>query len=83
MRLHISLDDEIVADLDARVGRRRRSAFIAEALRLALDERRRWDEIEAALGAIPDSGHEWDEDPAAWVHTQRRAPGGGPLPLVE
>ena len=73
MRLHISLDDEIVADLDARVGRRRRSAFIAEALRRALNERRRWDEIEAALGAIPDSGHEWDEDPAAWVHAQRRS----------
>jgi Arc/MetJ-type ribon-helix-helix transcriptional regulator len=73
MRLHISLDDEIVADLDARVGRRRRSAFIAEALRRALDERRRWEEIEAALGAIPDSGHDWDEDPAAWVHSERRS----------
>jgi Arc/MetJ family transcription regulator len=73
MRLHISLDKEIVADLDARIGRRRRSAFIAEALRQALDERRRWDEIEAALGAIPDSGHEWDQDPAAWVRSQRRS----------
>jgi Arc/MetJ-type ribon-helix-helix transcriptional regulator len=73
MRLHISLDDEMVADLDARVGRRRRSAFIAEALRRALDERRRWDEIESALGSIPDSGHEWDQDPAAWVRAQRRS----------
>jgi Arc/MetJ-type ribon-helix-helix transcriptional regulator len=73
MRLHISLDDEMVADLDARVGRRRRSAFIAEALRRALDERRRWDEIESALGSIPDSGHEWDQDPAAWVRSQRRS----------
>jgi hypothetical protein len=73
MRLHISLDDEIVAALDARVGRRQRSAFIAEAVRRALDERRRWDEIEAALGALPDTGHEWDEDPAAWVREQRRS----------
>jgi Arc/MetJ-type ribon-helix-helix transcriptional regulator len=73
VRLHISLDDEMVADLDARVGRRRRSAFIAEALRRALDERRRWDEIESALGSIPDSGHEWDQDPAAWVRAQRRS----------
>jgi len=73
MRLHISLDDAIVADLDARVGRRRRSAFIGEALRRALEERRRWDEIEAALGTIPDSGHEWDEDPGTWVHAQRRS----------
>jgi predicted transcriptional regulator len=73
MRLHISLDDEIVAALDARVGRRQRSAFIAEAVRRALDERRRWDEIEAALGALPNTGHEWDEDPAAWVREQRRS----------
>jgi predicted transcriptional regulator len=73
MRLHISLDDEIVAALDARVGGRQRSAFIAEAVRRALDERRRWDEIEAALGALPDTGHEWDEDPAAWVREQRRS----------
>jgi Arc/MetJ-type ribon-helix-helix transcriptional regulator len=76
MRLHISLDDEMVADLDTRVGRRRRSAFIAEALRRALDERRRWDEIESALGSIPDSGHEWDQDPAAWVRAQRRSDAG-------
>jgi predicted transcriptional regulator len=73
MRLHISLDDAIVAALDARVGRRQRSGFIAEALRRALEERSRWDEIEAALGALPDTGHEWDEDPAAWVRDQRRS----------
>ena len=73
MRLLISLDDQIVAALDARVGSRQRSAFIAEALRRALDERWRWDEIEAAVGALPDTGHEWDEDPAAWVREQRRS----------
>lgn len=72
MRLHISLDDDLVADLDARVGSRRRSAFIAEMLRHALDDEGRWDDIEAALGALPDSGHEWDDDPAGWVRAQRR-----------
>jgi Arc/MetJ-type ribon-helix-helix transcriptional regulator len=72
MRVHISLDEELVAELDSRVGRRRRSAFIAETVRRALDDRRRWDAIEEAIGAIPDRGHGWDADPAAWVRWQRR-----------
>jgi Arc/MetJ family transcription regulator len=72
MRMHIVLDDELVAELDRRAGKRRRSAFIAELVRRALDDERRWDEIEAALASIPDSGHEWDKDPAAWVRAQRR-----------
>lgn len=72
MRLHISLEDELVAELDRRVGRRRRSAFIAASLRRALDDARRWEDIESALGAVEDAGHEWDDDPAAWVRAQRR-----------
>jgi Arc/MetJ family transcription regulator len=72
MRLHIALDDDLVADLDRRVGPRRRSAFIAELVRRGLDDERRWDDIEAALGSLSDSGHEWDGDPAAWVQAQRR-----------
>jgi Arc/MetJ-type ribon-helix-helix transcriptional regulator len=72
MRLHISLDDELVAQLDRRVGRRRRSAFIAATLQRALDDEQRWDEIEASLGTLADRGHAWDADPAAWVHEQRR-----------
>jgi Arc/MetJ family transcription regulator len=72
MRLHISLDDGLVAQLDRRVGRRRRSAFIAATLRRALDDQQRWDEIEASLGALADEGHTWDVDPAAWVREQRR-----------
>jgi hypothetical protein len=72
MRLHISLADELVAELDRRVGPRRRSSFIAAAVRRAIDDERRWDLIESALGSIEDEGHEWDEDPAAWVRSQRR-----------
>ena len=59
--------------LDARVGARRRSSFIAEAVRRALDDEHRWELIESAIGALPDAAHEWDTDPAAWVHTQRHA----------
>lgn len=71
MRLHIALDDALVAELDRRVGPRRRSAFIAELIRRGLDDERRWDDIEASLGQLPDHGHDWDADPAAWVRAQR------------
>jgi hypothetical protein len=73
MRLHIALRDELVAELDRRVGPRRRSAFIARAVEAALDDERRWELIESSLGSIPDEGHEWDADPASWVREQRRA----------
>ena len=71
MRLHITLDDHLVAELDRRAGARGRCAFIAQAIRRALEDERRWDDIEAALGTIPYTGHEWDEDPAHWVRRQR------------
>ena len=71
MRLHISLDDEIVRALDGRVGRRQRSTFIAAAVRHALDDERRWQDIEDAVGALADSEHDWDRDPARWVRQQR------------
>lgn len=73
MRLHITVEDALVRDLDERAGPRGRSAFIVAALRQALDSERRWDVIEASLGGIDDSGHEWDSDPAAWVRAERRA----------
>ena len=73
MRLHINLEDDLVAELDKQVGKRKRSSFITALIREALDERRRWRQIEASFGSIEDGGHEWDEDPAAWVRAQRRA----------
>ncbi len=72
MRLHISLDDDLVARLDERVGRRRRSEFIGATIRRALEDEQRWEDIEAAVAAIPERGHEWDPDPGSWVRSQRR-----------
>jgi hypothetical protein len=66
------LDDDLVAELDRRVGRRRRSAFIARTLERVLDDERRWDEIVATLDSIAGEGHEWDDDAGAWVREQRR-----------
>ncbi len=73
MRLHISLDDQLVRALDGRVGQRQRSAFIAAAIERALDDERRWEDIERAIGAFADSPHAWDADPAGWVREQRAA----------
>ncbi|MBA3244643.1 MAG: hypothetical protein H0T61_05635 [Actinobacteria bacterium] len=71
MRLHITLADDLVAQVDRRVGPRRRSAFIARTVEQALDDARRWDEIVASLGALSD-GHDWDGDSGEWVREQRR-----------
>jgi len=72
MRLHITLDEGLVTELDRRAGRGRRSAFIARMVERALADERRWEEIEAALGGVEDGGHEWDRNPAAWVRAERR-----------
>lgn len=71
MRMHIQLPDDLVAELDARLGTRQRSAFLTTLIRRALDDERRWDELEAVLGSIDDVSHDWDEDPAGWVRAQR------------
>lgn len=76
MRLHISLEEDLVKQLDRRVGARRRSSFIAEAVQQALEDERRRELIESSLGAISASGHGWDDDPAAWVRRQRRLDAG-------
>lgn len=73
MRLHITLPDDVVADLDRRVGPRCRSGFIVSAVRAALEDERRWELVESAFGTIDDTGHEWDEDPATWVRAGRRS----------
>lgn len=71
MRLHILLDDDLVAEIDRRAGERRRSEFIAGVLRCAIDDDARWDDIEAALGSLEGREHAWDADAASWVREQR------------
>ena len=71
MRLHILLDEDLVAEIDKRAGQRKRSEFIARVVREALDSETRWDDIEASLGTLEGTEHEWDADTAAWVREQR------------
>lgn len=73
MRVHITLEEQVVRALDRRVGARRRSSFVARAVERALEDEQRWELIESSLGTIKDRGHDWDPDPARWVHQGRRA----------
>ena len=72
MRLHIELDDDLVARVDEIAGSRGRSAFVRRALEAALTTELRWRRLKTAAGAVPDTGHDWDHDPATWVRQQRR-----------
>lgn len=73
MRMHIELADDLVAQVDQLAGTRGRSAFVRAAIERAVEQQRRWDDIEAAAGGISSEGHDWDADPAAWVREQRRS----------
>ena len=72
MRMHLELDDELVAKVDELAGPRGRSAFVRTAIERAVQQELRWSNIRAAAGTIGDHGHEWDGDPAGWVREQRR-----------
>ncbi len=72
VRVHISLDPKLVKAVDRRVGKRKRSAWIAERVRRALEDDQRWDDIEAAIGSAPDFGSDWGMSAAEWVRAQRR-----------
>lgn len=72
MRMHIEVDDSLIAEVDQVVGTRGRSAYVRSAIERALRQDQRWAALESAAGAISD-GHEWDADPAAWVRAQRQA----------
>lgn len=71
MRLHIEIEDALVAEVDRVAGPRRRSQFVRAAVVDAVERRRRWELIRSARGVIGDQGHEWDADPGAWVTAQR------------
>lgn len=73
VRVHISLDPKLVKAVDRRVGKRKRSAFIADTVRRALEDEQRRADIEAAIGSAPDFGNDWGMSPAEWVHAQRRS----------
>ncbi len=73
MRMHIDIDDELVARIDDAAGARGRSRFIREAVLSALEHKARAELIRSSRGTVAASGHGWDADAASWVRGQRRS----------
>jgi hypothetical protein len=69
-RAHVILPVELVADIDALVGKRGRSAFLTQ---IARDEiQRRQEALRQATGAWKDEDHpELAQGAAAWVRASR------------
>lgn len=73
MRMHIELDDDLVAQVDQLTGPRGRSTFVRVAIQRAVEQEQRWAALDSAAASIDDTGHGWDPDPAEWVRNQRQA----------
>ncbi len=72
-RTHITLPEEVRADLDRLVGKRDRSRFITEAVRKALLIARQKEALHQAAGAWKDKDHpELKTGASAWVRKLRR-----------
>ena len=72
-RTHITLPEEVRADLDRLVEKRNRSRFITEAVRKALLLARQKEALQQAAGSWKDEDHpELKAGAAAWVSRMRR-----------
>ena len=75
MRAHIVVPDELIAEIDARVGQRKRSRFIAEAIEAQLRNIKALEAFDAVAGSLVDvdiPGWETPESASEWVRAMRR-----------
>lgn len=80
-RVHVVLPHELIQTIDALVGQRRRSQFIAETVAEELRRRRlraALAEMDGALADVDIPGWETPEAAAEWVRALRR---GDPVPV--
>jgi metal-responsive CopG/Arc/MetJ family transcriptional regulator len=74
MRTHVVLPEDLIADVDSIVGKRKRSRFIEEAVRQSVRRAKLRMALEQARGIIDLDDHpEWStpEKISAWVREQR------------
>jgi metal-responsive CopG/Arc/MetJ family transcriptional regulator len=77
MRTHVILRDELVEEVDKRVGKRRRSEFINEAVEVQLKRLRLIESAEEAGGSLKGvdiPGWETEESTLEWVRKMRTSP---------
>lgn len=75
MRAHIVVPDTLIAEVDARVGQRKRSRFIAEAIAEKLRRVELLDAYDAFAGSLADvdiPGWETPESTTEWVRALRQ-----------
>jgi Arc/MetJ-type ribon-helix-helix transcriptional regulator len=72
-RTHIVIPEELATQIDALVGKRRRSQFLTEAAKRELQRLRQLKALESARGAWKDKAHpELARGAVRWVKTLRR-----------
>ena len=75
VRMHIVVPDDVIEEVDRLVGRRRRSAFFAEAARERLRRERLRETMKEAAGILKAKDYpEWEtpQKVAAWVRKLRQ-----------
>ncbi|MDO8749862.1 MAG: ribbon-helix-helix domain-containing protein [Dehalococcoidia bacterium] len=75
MRTHLILPEEMVKEVDALVGKRKRSQFVGEAVREKLRRENLLAALAATAGILSAEDYpEWatSEEVAAWVHDMRQ-----------
>lgn len=70
-RVHIVVPEELTAELDRMVGKRGRSALVAELIDREIRRRRFELALEAAEGVFTDETSPQWNNPAKWVHQLR------------
>jgi metal-responsive CopG/Arc/MetJ family transcriptional regulator len=76
VRIRVSMPRALVEEIDRRVGKKGRSAFIAEAAEQELRRLRRIEALDEFAGSLKDVdilGWETSESAAEWVREQHRA----------
>lgn len=74
IRMHVVLTRDVVEAIDRVAGKRRRSAFISEAVRQKLTPALQLQALEESFGVLAGSDHpEWEtpEKTSAWVRSLR------------
>jgi len=86
VRTHVVLPAELVRQIDELVGRRKRSAFIEDAVGERMKRERLRKALEKTAGALKGRlPPEWEEPggPAGWVHRDRQQDRRNPIRTVE
>lgn len=70
MRIHITLDEQTVREIDAVAGKRGRSAFIRDVVSKEAERQRKLKLFWSAVGSIPDFAPGWTAETISEMRTR-------------